>query len=94
MKKRIKLIIGIVLISNLLCACSSNKKIESYEPGLAQIKHICELSTLECYYHNVAKSKKKVDLRKRIESFGLNTRELQELELICLRLKWKSQEMK
>lgn len=58
MIKRIKLIIGIALISNLLCACSSNKKVESYEPGLAQIKHICELSTLECYYHNVAKSKK------------------------------------
>lgn len=58
MKKRMKLIVGVFLISNLLCACSSKKTIESYEPRLEQIKHICELSTLECYYHNVAKARK------------------------------------
>ncbi len=33
-----------------------NKKIEG--PELSQIRSICKLATLECYYHNVAKSKK------------------------------------
>ena len=28
------------------------------EPDLAQIRSICDLATLECYYHNVAKSTK------------------------------------
>lgn len=28
------------------------------EPNILQIKSICELATLECYYHNVAKSVK------------------------------------
>ena len=28
------------------------------EPDLAQIRSICDLATLECYYHNVAKSEK------------------------------------
>lgn len=29
------------------------------EPDIYQIRSICELATLECYYHNVAKSEKK-----------------------------------
>lgn len=52
--KRIMLILLIISIStNILCACS-DKKI----PDETQIKAICELSTLECYYNNVAKSTK------------------------------------
>lgn len=71
MKKRIKLLLGVFLLSDLLCACSSKKNMESYEPGLAQIKQICELSTLECYYHNVAKSKKEGDIVKEDRTFWI-----------------------
>ena len=35
---------------------SDNQQIE--EPDLSQIRSICKLATLECYYHNVAKSVK------------------------------------
>jgi hypothetical protein len=35
------------------------KTIEIVEPDLSQIRSICKLATVECYYHNVAKSEKK-----------------------------------
>ncbi len=61
------LIIGIAAF--LLCACGGGEtelesESESFpqekvcEPDLSQIRSICELATLECYYHNVAKSVK------------------------------------
>ena len=41
---------------------------EQATPQVDQIKNICELATLRCYYHNVAKSKK--DAGKGISHFG------------------------
>ena len=41
----------------LLCGCGNAGK-ELQRPEEAQIKAICELSTLECKYHNVAKGDK------------------------------------
>lgn len=57
-----------------LCSCKDNGNIEIPEaeatfwaasesarvtyPDISQIRTICELATLECYYHNVAKSVK------------------------------------
>lgn len=35
-----------------------NEEAQLEEPDLAQIRSICKLATLECYYHNVAKSVK------------------------------------
>ncbi|MDO4976990.1 MAG: hypothetical protein Q4E53_06985 [Eubacteriales bacterium] len=80
MIKRIQtMIIITVVFCLLLCSCSTEKQVEKTvpEPNISQIRLICELSTLECYYHNVAKSVKKEGrvggiLMKRIESFGLN----------------------
>lgn len=47
-----------VLISLcVLCGCGKTDK-ELRRPEEAQIKAICELSTLECKYHNVAKGEK------------------------------------
>lgn len=37
---------------------SEGRTAEETIPELGQIKNICELATLECYYHNVAKSVK------------------------------------
>lgn len=58
------------------------------EPDLAQIRSICDLATLECYYHNVAKSTKEkgsglAHLGKRRENSGLSIQELSRLGLKC-----------
>lgn len=58
------------------------------EPDLAQIRSICDLATLECYYHNVAKSTKEKGSdwhiwEKRRENSGLSIQELSRLGLKC-----------
>lgn len=40
------------------CGASDSTSSQNQTPNLAQVKSICELATLECYYHNVAKSVK------------------------------------
>lgn len=45
----------------LLIVCSlfgCRKKSAAAEPDISQIRSICDLATLDCYYHNVAKSEK------------------------------------
>lgn len=50
---RIAAILSILLISSFCFAgCSSKKK----EADFSGINSVCELATLKCYYHNVAKS--------------------------------------
>lgn len=60
MKKKIITLslIGILLIS-LLSGCGKSEDKEaakSTEPDIMQVRSICKLATVECYYHNVAKS--------------------------------------
>ena len=43
-------------VQNTLEATTGNVKVSV--PDISQIRTICELATLECYYHNVAKSVK------------------------------------
>lgn len=38
------------------CGASDSTSSKRQAPDLAQVRSICELATLECYYHNVAKS--------------------------------------
>ena len=65
MKKYIAILI-VCIMSLSLCACANGagqaEKTETEntvsKPELSQIRSICELATLECYYHNVAKSTK------------------------------------
>lgn len=53
MRKGLVLIcLGIIL---LCCACG--KEEPKIQPQETQMRSICELATLECYYHNVAKYK-------------------------------------
>lgn len=52
---KLKKIISIILISVCiisLIGCSSEKK----EADFSKINSVCELATLKCYYHNVAKA--------------------------------------
>ncbi len=56
--KKIILVV-VVLIMAMLTACENASSVsEAEEPSLTQIRQICKLATLECYYHNVAKSTK------------------------------------
>ncbi len=55
-----KLLIGmmLVLMTLSLAACGEKKEEENtvnMEPEVTQMQSICELSVMECYYHNVAK---------------------------------------
>lgn len=56
MKKMVALVL---VVFALLTTTSCGKKVESVaiEPDAYQMRKICELATLECYYHNVAKFK-------------------------------------
>ena len=49
-----KRIIGVLLVSAMLLGFGGCGK-EKPEPELANMKSICELAVMDCYYHNVAK---------------------------------------
>lgn len=64
-----KLILCImIMLMSVLCGCKDKTDTNALaviqednnvnSPDLLQIRSICKLATLECYYHNVAKSKK------------------------------------
>ena len=57
MKKLISIILLVAMCLSL-AACSdskSNDNAKPLEPQVTQMKYICELATMQCYYHNVAK---------------------------------------
>lgn len=55
MKKTFALLLALSTLF-LLCSCGNNTSSQdSQVPQVARMKNICELSTMECYYHNVAK---------------------------------------
>lgn len=58
MKKKIEsFIVTITILICTMCGCSVNQKTAiTEEPDIMQVRNICNLATLECYYHNVAKS--------------------------------------
>ena len=50
------------IIASIMClscvACSSGEQAKEITPQASQMKSICELATMDCYYHNVAKYSK------------------------------------
>lgn len=56
--KRIMAILMACLIMCVGTSCQKEKTIEQ-EPRTSQVKTICELAVMDCYYHNVAKSYEK-----------------------------------
>lgn len=58
MRRKSFLFLMVLFILCMLIGCASREQIEAPEPELAQIRNICNMATLQCYYHNVAKSEK------------------------------------
>lgn len=56
MRKLILILLCAVLVLSF-SGCTSQKSYD-VKPDITQIRSICNLATLECYYHNVAKSTK------------------------------------
>ena len=56
MKKIISILLCVIMA---FCFTGCSEETTNIEPDVTQIRSICNLSTLECYYHNVAKSIKK-----------------------------------
>ena len=56
--KKIAILLSLVLIVCMISGCSQKNSQTTNEPDITQIRSICNLATLECYYHNVAKSEK------------------------------------
>ena len=56
MKKIILILLCVVILFSFV-GCSEKDKYVG-EPDITRIRTICNLATLECYYHNVAKSTK------------------------------------
>lgn len=56
--KKLLVSIMLILMTLSLAACGDKKEEEktvNMEPEVTQMQSICELSVMECYYHNVAK---------------------------------------
>lgn len=59
--EKMKRIMAILMACLIMCvgtSCQKEKTIEQ-EPKTSQVKTICELAVMDCYYHNVAKSYEK-----------------------------------
>lgn len=54
MKKIICIVLACIMCFSCV-ACSSGTLAKEIAPQISQMKAICELATMECYYHNVAK---------------------------------------
>lgn len=74
-----KRIVLISLLCALLCSltgCSKKSEVASLlvTPQISQMRAICELATMECYYHNVAKVNEKE--AEKGWFFGLGTKDM------------------
>ena len=54
MKRLISITLLLIMCISLM-SCASSVPEKEISPQISQMKSICELSTMECYYHNVAK---------------------------------------
>ena len=57
MMKRVAVLILIAVILFTMISCGQKAEPVNMEPKVSQMKSICELAVMECYYHNVAKFK-------------------------------------
>lgn len=55
MKKIIGIILTFVICISFTACSHSEKSHKNISPQASQMKSICELATMQCYYHNVAK---------------------------------------
>ena len=57
MKKCVSVLLALVLSLTLASCGMGTSKVPNMEPEVSQMKAICELAVMDCYYHNVAKFK-------------------------------------
>ena len=50
-----------VMLTVVLTGCGKQETVQMPEPKIEQVRSICNLATVQCYYHNVAKSEKKAE---------------------------------
>lgn len=50
-----------IMIAVTLMGCGNQEEAKVPEPEIEQVRSICNLATVQCYYHNVAKSEKKAE---------------------------------
>lgn len=55
MKKQICLFAVLMLCLTMVSCAKEENEPQKVEPQVSQMKTICELATMKCYYHNVAK---------------------------------------
>ena len=83
--KKIQMIL-VVALSCVMCFCGCGKEKQTVD--FSGIKSICELATLKCYYHNVAKTEHDASgifgkiLKTGYKRYGLNMRGLSNVGLI------------
>ncbi len=56
--RKIAVILLLVMMANMFVGCSQGKT-SVEQPEIGQVRAICDLATLKCSYHNVAKIEKK-----------------------------------
>lgn len=61
-KKIKRLAVFCLVVCMLFSACGKKEEAPKEDLSLTQMKSICELATLKCYYHNVAKITKEKDV--------------------------------
>lgn len=61
-RKIIRLAVFCLVVCMLFSACGKKEEAPKEDLSLTQMKSICELATLKCYYHNVAKITKEKDV--------------------------------
>ena len=62
MKKLKKFVVLCLAVTMLLTACGKKGEDVTKELSITQMQTICELATLKCYYHNVAKLTKEKEV--------------------------------
>ncbi|MCI7130403.1 MAG: DUF4230 domain-containing protein [Lachnospiraceae bacterium] len=50
-----------VILTVVSAGCGKQEPVQIPEPQIEQVRSICNLATVQCYYHNVAKSEKKAE---------------------------------
>lgn len=50
-----------ILLAGSISGCSKKEEVDA-EPDVVQVRSICELATLECYYHDVVKFEEQEDV--------------------------------
>ena len=55
--KKLACLLACAVLTGSLAACGGSAQKNTMEPETSQMKAICELAVMDCYYHNVAKFK-------------------------------------